>query len=109
MFIHNDVQYNFLTLLNSGIRICVFLKNDTNVKFSLSNARTAKKTLKIAKIAPKRRFLHNYAGKEKKRDLCGKWAKTRLCARLCDHVFLRSLAITILNSGNRFKKKNINF
>ena len=99
MFIHNDVQCNILTLLNSGTRVCVFLKNYTNVKFSLSNARTAKKTLKIAKIAPKRRFLHNYAnyaGKEKKRDLCGKSAKTRLCARLCDRVFLRSLIINTM-------------
>ena len=46
MFIHNesnDVQCNILTLLNSGTRVCVFLKNYTNVKFSLSNARTAKK------------------------------------------------------------------
>ena len=93
MFIQNDVQCNILTLLNFGTRVCVFWKNDANVKFSLSNARTAKTTLKIAKIAPKRRFLHNYAGKEKKRDLCGKWAKTRLCARLCDRVFLRSRII----------------
>ena len=79
MFIHNDVQSNILTLLNFGTGVCVFLKNDTNVKFSLSNARTAKKTLKITKIAPKRRFLHNYAnyaGKKKKRDLCSKSAKT---------------------------------
>ena len=81
VFLHNDVglQCNILTLLNSGTRVCVFLKNDSNVKFSLSNARIGKKILKIAKITPKRCFLHNYAGKEKKRDLCGKWAKTRLC------------------------------
>ena len=68
IFIHIDVQCNIFTLLNSGTRVCVSLKNDTNVKFSLSNALTAKKTLKIAKIAPKRHFLHsyaNYAGKEK--------------------------------------------
>ena len=39
MFIQNDVQCNILTLLNSGTRVCVFLKNDTNVKFLLSNAR----------------------------------------------------------------------
>ena len=85
MFIHNDVQCNMLSLLNFGTRVCVFLKNDSNVKFLLSNARTAKKLVKIAKITSKRRFLHNYAnyaGKEKTRDLCGKLAKTRLCARL---------------------------
>ena len=76
IFIHNDVQCNILTLLNCGTRVCVFLNNDTNAKFSLSIARTAKKTLKSAKIAPKQRFLHNYAGKKKKRDLCGKSAKT---------------------------------
>ena len=58
MFIHNDVQCNILTLLNSGTRVCVFLKNYTNVKFSLSKALTAKKTLKFTKIAPKQRFLH---------------------------------------------------
>ena len=72
MFIYNDVQCNISTLLNSRTRICVFLKNDTNVKFSLSNARTGKKILKIAKMAPKQHFLHNYAnyaGKEKKHDL----------------------------------------
>ena len=80
MFIHNDVQCNILALLNSGPRVCVFLKNYTNVKFSLSKALTAKKTLKFAKITPKQRFLHIMREK-KKRDLCG---KTRLCARLCD-------------------------
>ena len=81
MFIHNDVQCNILNLLNSRTRVCVFLKNYTNVKFSVSIARTAKKTLKIAKIAPKWRFLHNYKRKEKKRDLCGKWAIMRAIMR----------------------------
>ena len=91
---NNDVQCNILALLNSGARVCVVLKNYTKVKFSLSKALTAKKTLKLAKIAPKQRFLHIMREKRKKRDLCGKSAKTRLCARLCDRVFLRSLAMS---------------
>ena len=74
----------------------MFKKNETNVKFSRSNAPTAKTPVKFAKMGPKRRYLHNYAnyaGKEKKRDLRGKSGKTRLCARLCDRVFIWSLGI----------------
>ena len=40
-------------------------KNYANVKFSLSIARTAKKTLKFAKIAPKQLFLHIMREKRK--------------------------------------------
>ena len=65
MFIHNDVQCNILAFFNSGTRVCVFLKNYTDVKFSLSKALTAKKTLKFAKIALKQRFLHIMRKKRK--------------------------------------------
>ena len=63
MFINNDVQHNILTLLNFGTRVCVLKKNETNIKFSHSNARTAKQRQKLDQ---KGRFLHNYPNDSEK-------------------------------------------
>ena len=66
---------HFDQLLNSETRVGVFKKTETNVKFSYSNPRTARKPMEIAKIGPKQNLLNNYANyswKENKFDLCRK-------------------------------------
>ena len=66
---------HFDQILNFETRVGVFKKTETNVKFSYSNPRTARKPMKIAKIGPKQHFLDNYAnysGNKKKIDLCRK-------------------------------------